>query len=94
MMKQTQKLILFAILFFCVVSMTGQVYLGGFVGLNSGKLKGDAPDNASYNSSMGFNGGVYLDVQVSKLVTLSFQPGLKRISQPLRHRFGLGQPSR
>jgi len=56
------------------VTVSGQTSLSFFGGLNSGKLKGDAPKKASYKSSIGFNGGIYLDVQLSKLVTLSFQP--------------------
>jgi len=56
------------------VTVSGQTRLGFFAGLNSGKLKGDAPGKASYKSLMGFNGGLYLDVKLSKLVTLSFQP--------------------
>jgi hypothetical protein len=54
--------------------LISQTYLGFFGGINIGKLKGDAPDRATYKSSIGFNGGLYLDVKVSKLVTLSFQP--------------------
>jgi hypothetical protein len=64
----------FFFLFLFSVTVSGQTSLGFFAGLNSGKLKGDAPIKASYHSSIGFNGGVYLDVQLSKLVTLSFQP--------------------
>ena len=56
------------------VTVLGQTSLGFFGGLNSGKLKGDAPGKASYKSLIGFNGGLYLDVKVSKLITLSFQP--------------------
>jgi hypothetical protein len=67
----------FLLLFFLALfsyGLSGQTYLGFFAGINNGKLKGDAPPRATYKSSIGFNGGLYLDVQVSKLVTLSFQP--------------------
>ena len=74
MMKQTQKLILFAIFFFCIVSSSAQVSLGFFAGLNSAKLKGDSPKYASYKGMMGINAGVYIDVQVAKIIFLSFQP--------------------
>jgi hypothetical protein len=67
----------FLLLFFLALfsyGLSGQTYLGFFAGINNGKLKGDAPPKATYKSSIGFNGGLYLDVQLSKLVTLSFQP--------------------
>jgi len=73
-MKQTLRISLFILLSLFAVTATAQTYLGFFAGINSGKLKGDAPGKASYKSLIGFNGGLYLDVKVSKLVTLSFQP--------------------
>jgi hypothetical protein len=56
------------------VGLSAQTYLGVFAGINNGKFKGDAPNRATYRSSVGFNGGIYLDVKVSKLITLSLQP--------------------
>ncbi len=73
-MKQTLRISLFILLSLFAGTATAQTYLGFFAGINSGKLKGDAPGKASYKSLIGFNGGLYLDVKVSKLVTLSFQP--------------------
>jgi len=73
-MKQTLRISLFILLSLFAVTATAQTYLGFFAGINNGKLKGDAPRKASYKSLIGFNGGLYLDVKVSKLVTLSFQP--------------------
>lgn len=64
--------LLLAFLFPAIVS--SQTSLGIFAGLNSAKLKGDSPKYASYKSLMGLNAGVYLDVKLSKLIYLSFQP--------------------
>jgi hypothetical protein len=72
--QHTAKCVLFVFLLFLSCGLISQTYLGFFVGINNGKLKGDAPRRASYKSSIGFNGGIYLDVKVSKLITLSFQP--------------------
>jgi len=59
-----------------IISVTafGQTSLGFFAGVNSAKLKGDSPSKASYKSQIGLNAGLYLDIKLSKLVILSFQP--------------------
>ena len=56
------------------ITASGQTSLGFFAGLNSAKLKGDSPKYTSYKGLMGLNAGVYLDVKLSKIIYLSFQP--------------------
>lgn len=52
----------------------GQIYIGAFVGLNSSKLAGDAPKDATYKSLMGANVGAYFDIKLGKSIWLSLQP--------------------
>lgn len=73
-MKKTKLTIaLLALLCWAAPSM-GQVSLGAFGGLNSSKLIGDAPVDASYGSLMGGNFGVLVDVKLGKSLILSLQP--------------------
>jgi len=67
------------LLIFCLILLLGfqgmaQLSVGGFGGITSINLKGDAPDNASYKSIIGFSGGIQLDLKLSETVSLSFQP--------------------
>lgn len=62
------------LLFLFPAVLISQTSLGFFAGLNNSKLKGDSPKKASYKSLMGLNAGIYLDVQLHKIVFLSFQP--------------------
>jgi len=52
----------------------GQFSIGAFAGLNSSKLKGDAPDKAKYKTLMGANVGLVLDLNLNKTLVLSLQP--------------------
>ena len=55
-------------------NVSGQNHIGIFSGLNFGKLTGDVPEDASYSSLPGFNGGVSFDLSLGNVFELSFQP--------------------
>jgi hypothetical protein len=74
MKKRTKVFLTFIILLSFAITANSQTSLGFFAGLNSAKLKGDSPKYTSYKGQMGLNAGVYLDVQVGKIIYLSFQP--------------------
>lgn len=57
---------------------TGQIKLGGFLGMNRAKLSGDAPEQVRYRSVSGLNAGVLLEYQFSNTVTLSLQPSFSQ----------------
>lgn len=65
---------LFIVLILISVIVSGQTSLGIFAGLNSGKLKGDAPPDGFYKSLNGMNVGAFIDVGLGKIVSLSLQP--------------------
>ena len=71
MKKSIQLILLFA--FISSLSF-GQTYVGVFLGMNSSKLTGDAPANSFYNSFMGINAGVNIDLKLAKSLKLSLQP--------------------
>lgn len=73
MQSKKIPLLLLALFFYSALSM-GQVTLGLFGGLNSSKLLGDAPVDGSYNSLMGGNFGLLVDVGLSESLALSLQP--------------------
>lgn len=73
-MKSSKLALVLLALFFCSALSMGQVSLGLFGGLNSSKLLGDAPQKGSYNSLMGGNFGLLLDVGLSEALVLSLQP--------------------
>jgi len=52
----------------------GQSHIGVFGGMNYSKLAGDAPQDVSYGSTIGFNSGAYFDLQINKSIILSLQP--------------------
>jgi len=52
--------------------------VGAFVGVNSSKLSGDAPPDASYKSLMGLNAGAHFDIKLSKNTALSLQPSFSQ----------------
>ena len=77
-MKKTKlPIFITTLLFFSTLSM-GQVTLGVFGGLNSSKLSGDAPADASYSGLMGGNFGALVDVKLSKGINLSLQPSFSQ----------------
>jgi hypothetical protein len=51
-----------------------QPALGFWGGLNRASLKGDAPEDASYGTRVGFSGGVVGEFNLTKDVKLSVQP--------------------
>lgn len=73
-MKKSILILLPLLLILLPAIVKTQTSLGFFAGLNSSKLKGDSPEYAFYKSLTGLNAGAYLDVQLSKIVFLSFQP--------------------
>ena len=77
MKKTILPIFIVTLLFFSTLSM-GQVTLGVFGGLNSSKLSGDAPADASYSGLMGGNFGALVDVKLSKGINLSLQPSFSQ----------------
>ena len=73
-LKSIKRLLLFGLLISLSISFSGQVRLVILGGINNAKLNGDQPKNGQYKGAIGFSGALYLDVQLSKLITLSFQP--------------------
>lgn len=73
-MRNTKILFVLLALFFCSALSMGQVSLGLFGGLNSSKLLGDSPPKGSYNTLMGGNFGLLIDVGISEALALSLQP--------------------
>jgi len=73
-MPKSIKLFIFLFLILGSSILSGQSYVGAFAGLNSSKLAGDAPHEASYTSLMGANLGAYFDLKVGKSIWLSLQP--------------------
>ncbi len=73
-MKNTKILFVLLTLVFCSALSIGQVSLGLFGGLNSSKLLGDSPPKGSYNTLMGGNFGLLIDVGISEALALSLQP--------------------
>lgn len=73
MNKAKLSLVGLILIFTSAISM-GQVSLGVFGGLNSSKLSGDPPPDGSYNSLMGGNFGLLIDIGLSEALTLSLQP--------------------
>lgn len=71
MIKSIQLILLFA--FISSLSI-GQSYVGVFVGMNSSKLSGDAQANSFYNTYIGINAGVNIDLRLTKSLKLSLQP--------------------
>lgn len=71
MIKSIQLILLFA--FISSLSI-GQSYVGVFVGMNSSKLSGDAQANSFYNTYIGINAGVNIDLRLAKSLKLSLQP--------------------
>ncbi len=59
----------------CVAtSVSAEMRFGATAGLNRSSLGGDAPNNAKYNSAMGFSVGVVGDIGLTEDVVLSLQP--------------------
>ncbi|RLD24571.1 MAG: hypothetical protein DRI54_05970 [Bacteroidetes bacterium] len=73
MMKSIQLILLLAFILFSSFTFS-QSYVGVFIGMNSSKLTGDAPANSFYNSFMGINAGVNIDLKLAKSLKLSLQP--------------------
>jgi len=65
--------LLFIFLFFSGIS-NAQLSLGVVGGLNMSNLNGDKPKNAYYNSSLGLDLGLLIDLKLSDHVTMSLQP--------------------
>ena len=70
-----------SIRYFCLITFFAfsswaysQSAFGVFAGLNSGRLAGDMPKNASYKGLMGANVGGFFDLKLSQSLHLSFQP--------------------
>ncbi len=53
-----------------------QFNVGVVSGLNLGNVKGDQPENGSYNTLIGTNYGLLFDLNLSEQIVLSIQPGL------------------
>ena len=62
------------VLIFSAAWLFGQSSAGVFAGLNSSKLSGDVPKNASYKGLMGINVGGFFDLKLSESISLSLQP--------------------
>ena len=78
-MKKTKlPIFITTLLFFSTLSMGQVVTLGAFGGLNSSKLSGDAPADASYSSLMGGNFGAIIDLRLSESIYLSLQPSFSQ----------------
>lgn len=73
-MKNISRLIVLMVFVNLSLLMNGQSYVGIFGGMNSGKLAGDAPKNASYKGLMGANVGAYFDLNLGGGIFLSLQP--------------------
>lgn len=73
-MKTLTRFSILLIFIIYSLQLSGQSYVGVFAGLNSSKLAGDAPKNASYKGLMGANVGAYFDLTLGKGLFLSFQP--------------------
>ena len=73
MTKSIQLILLLAFILFSSFTFS-QSYVGVFIGMNSSKLSGDAPANSFYNSFMGINAGVNIDLKLAKSLKLSLQP--------------------
>ena len=61
--------------FVCLTSLSAEINVGAFGGLNSASLSGDKPSDWCYLSTSGFMGAIIGEVNVSKDVRISFQPG-------------------
>ena len=59
---------------FLFSSLSAQVTIGAFAGINSSKFIGDAPNNASYKSLLGINTGLLIDFELSDHFFLGIQP--------------------
>lgn len=73
--------LLIAVLFLFVSSTTlaqGRFFVGATGGLSFTHLSGDAPDNASYTSFMGFSGGLIGEYALTDDIRLSVQPSYVR----------------
>ena len=73
-MKAIGKVIISMIFLSFSFPAIAQFSAGTFVGLNFGKLTGDAPSGGYYASNHGINTGVMIDIPVSSKVKLSLQP--------------------
>lgn len=62
------------LLFVSYTNGNAQLNVGAFGGINSGKMKGDVPDNAKYKSLIGGGFGLMIDLGISEQITLSLQP--------------------
>lgn len=69
---------LFIILLCFALFSAAQSYVGVFCGMNSSKLNGDTPEDATYKSRWGINTGVNLDIKLSKSIWISLQPSLSQ----------------
>jgi len=73
-MKKCIRVLVILIFIISSTTSSAQSYVGLFAGLNSSKLNGDAPENATYKSLMGINTGFCLDIKLSKNIWFSLQP--------------------
>ena len=84
MIKPYRTLILL-FTFLCSSMLYGQSYVGAFIGLNSSKLAGDAPEKVSYKSKMGVNTGAFIDIKLGKALWLSLQPSYSQEGSKLSY---------
>ncbi len=73
-MKAIGKVIISMVFLIISFPAIAQFSTGSFVGLNFGKLTGDAPKGGYYMPNHGLNAGVMIDIPVSREIKLSLQP--------------------
>ena len=92
-MVKSIRVIVFLVAFLSTSLVFGQSYIGVFGGLNSSRLSGDAPEKASYKGLMGANVGAYLDINLGKGLSLSFQPSYSQEGTKVSYKVsGLKEP--
>ena len=68
-------LLLSGILSFIIITeVSAQSYIGGHIGINSGKFSGDSPPNFKYSGKIQYNAGLLFDLKIKDDVFISIAP--------------------